>query len=282
MTGPQTTQGVVVGDYEGPSPALRGFYIQDPAGDGDPATSDGIFVFKGSNDSVSLGDLVRVTGNAGENQGQSQVSAGRHRRCGTGSVTPADVTLPVPAADYLEQYEGMLVRFPQTLYVTEHFQLGRFGQVVLSSGGRLPQPTNVTAPGAPALALQAANDLNRIIVDDDSQHQNPDPIVFGRGGQPLSASNTLRGGDTATGIVGVLNYTWAGNTASGNAYRVRPINALGGSVELWAANPRPEAAARVGGTLRVAGMNTLNFFNTFGGSATVRRGRRAGRLPRRR
>ncbi len=60
-----TTRGVVVGDYEGPSPALRGFFIQDPKGDGDPATSDGIFVFEGSNaDSVKLGDLVTVTGNA--------------------------------------------------------------------------------------------------------------------------------------------------------------------------------------------------------------------------
>ncbi len=113
----------------------------------------------------------------------------------------------------------MLVRLPQTLYVTEHFQLGRFGQVVLSSGERLRQPTNVVAPGAPALALQAQNDLNRIILDDELQAQNPDPIVFGRGGLPLSAANTLRGGDTATGIVGVLTYTWAGNAASGNAYR---------------------------------------------------------------
>ena len=34
-----TVQGTVVGDYEGPAPALRGFYLQD-AGDGDPATSD--------------------------------------------------------------------------------------------------------------------------------------------------------------------------------------------------------------------------------------------------
>ena len=45
LTGTQTTQGVVVGDYEGPSPALRGFYIEDPTDDGNPATSDGIFVF---------------------------------------------------------------------------------------------------------------------------------------------------------------------------------------------------------------------------------------------
>ncbi len=36
-----------------PSPALRGFYLQDAAGDGDPATSDGIFVFNGNNNSVS-------------------------------------------------------------------------------------------------------------------------------------------------------------------------------------------------------------------------------------
>ena len=124
----------------------------------------------------------------------------------------------------------MLVRLPQTMYVTEHFQLGRFGQVVLSSGGRLMQPTNIYAPGPDADALQAANNLNRIIIDDASQTQNPNPIVFARGGRPLSASNTLRGGDTATNIVGVLNYTWAGNGASGTRIASRPINALNGYV----------------------------------------------------
>ncbi len=81
--------------------------------------------------------------------------------------------------------------------------------MVVSSGGRLRQPTDVFVPGPDAEALQDANDLNRIIVDDGANGQNPDPIVFGRGGLPLSASNTLRGGDTATGIVGVLDYTWA-------------------------------------------------------------------------
>lgn len=266
LTGQQTTQGVVVGDYEGASPALRGFFIQDATGDGDPATSDGIFVFEGSNaDTVSLGDIMRVTGTAGENQGQSQISVGTIVKCGTGTVAPTDVTFPVASADFLERYEGMLVRLPQTMYVTEHFQLGRFGQVVLSSDGRLQQPTNVVAPGAPALALQAQNDLNKIILDDASQVQNPDPILFARGGQPLSASNTLRGGDTATGIVGVLNYTWAGNSASGNAYRIRPVNVLNGSVNFESANSRPTSAPSVGGTLRVVGMNLLNFFNTFDG-----------------
>jgi len=268
ITGAVTTQGVVVGDYEGPSPTLRGFFLQDLSGDGDPATSDGIFVFNGNNDSVNLGDVVRVTGTAGEFQGQTQVSASSIVNCGSGTVTPVDVMMPFSAVDEPERYEGMLVRLPQTLYVTEHFQLGRFGQVVVSSGGRLPQPTNVTAPGAPALALQAANNLNRIIIDDALNNQNPDPILFGRNGMPLSASNTLRGGDTATGIVGVMTYTWSGNAASGNAYRVRPIHALNGYINFEAANPRPSSAPPRTGALRVAGMNLLNFFNTFDGASS--------------
>jgi predicted extracellular nuclease len=265
-----TVQGVVVGDYEGASPALRGFYMQD-AGDSNSATSDGMFVFESDNaNRVAVGDVVQVTGVAGENQGQTQISSTSGvELCGaTGTVAPTDVTLPFASASDAEQYEGMLVRFPQTLYVTEHFQLGRFGQVLMSSGGRLKQPTNVVAPGAPALALQAQNDLNQIIVDDDTQAQNPDPILFGRGGSPLSASNTLRGADTATGMVGVMTYTWSGNAASGNAYRLRPVGALGGGVPSFQpANPRPAAAPSVGGSLRVTAANLLNYFNTFGTNA---------------
>ncbi len=265
ITGPVTTQGVVVGDYEGSSPALRGFYLQDLVGDGDSSTSDAIFVFNGNNNSVSLGDVVRVTGNAGEFQNQTQISSSAIVACGAGSVEPTDVTLPFSDSSDPERYEGMLMRMPQTLYVTEHYQLGRFGQVTLSANGRLAQPTNVTAPGTAANDLQAANDLNRIIFDDGLNDQNPDPIVFGRGGQPLSAANTFRGGDTATNTIGVFTYTWAGNSASGNAYRLRPLNALGGFVNFDAGNLRPATPAPVGGTIKLTGMNLLNFFNTFDG-----------------
>ncbi len=266
ISGPVATRGVVVGDYEGASPALRGFFVQDISGDGAPSTSDGIFVFEGDNaNRVSLGDVVFIKGSAGENQGQSQISSTKIYACGTDSVDPVDVEFPVPNTTFLEQYEGMLVRLPQTMYVTEHFQLGRFGQVVLSADARLQQPTNVVAPGADANALQTANNLNKIILDDASQAQNPDPILFARGGLPLSASNTLRGGDTATGIVGVLNYTWAGNSASGNAYRVRPINAFNGYVNFEAVNPRPAPPIDVGGTLEAGALNLLNYFNTFDG-----------------
>jgi predicted extracellular nuclease len=264
-----SVQGVVVGDYEGPSPNLRGFTLQDATGDGNPATSDGIFVFNFSNNSVTLGSLISVTGQVQEFQGQTQIgSVSALEPCGAGSVTPADVTLPFTSTGYLERYEGMLVRFPQTLFVTEHFQLGRFGQIVASANDRLRQPTNVAAPGAPALAVQAQNDLNQIIVDDALNNQNADPIVFGRNGHFLSAANTLRGGDTFSNAIGVLTYNWAGNSASPNAYRLRPVDALTTTIPNFVrfapANPRPPAQQPVSGTLKVTSINLLNFFNTFG------------------
>ena len=65
-------------------------------------------------------------------------------------------------------------------------------------------------------------------------------------------------------MVGVLTYTWAGNAASGNTWRLRPINALGGGVpDFQPANPRPASAPARGADVdvRVAGMNLLNFFD---------------------
>ncbi len=261
-----TTHGVVVADYEGRSPALRGFYLQDPVGDGVPGTSDAVFVFNGNRDDVTVGDVVQVTGTAGEYQGQTQVSASAVLECGqTGvALAPTVISLPMAGPDGYERYEGMLVRYDQTLSVTEHYQLGRFGQVTVSSGGRLRQPTNVVEPGPAALALQAENDLNRVIIDDTLNNQNPDPIIWGRGGRPLSAENTLRGGDTTTGATGVMTYTWAGSSASGNAWRLRPVDQTGAGITFEAANPRP-TTPDVGGAVRVAGMNLLNYFNTFDG-----------------
>ena len=234
-----TVQGTVVADYEH-SDSLRGFYLQD-TGDGDTATSDGIFVFQGNDDEVSLGDVVQVTGTVAEFQGQTQLNGGSVvEDCGiVGSVAPTEVTLPVATSTTLERYEGMLVTFPQQLFVTEHFQLGRFGQVTVSSGDRLTQPTSVALPGEDALAVQAANDLNRLVVDDDLQTQNPDPIKLARDEEPLTAENTLRGGDTVTGLTGVLTYTWGGNSSS-----PKPTGC--GRSTRWAAQPtsRPPTRAR--------------------------------------
>lgn len=44
----------------------NGFYLQDPTGDNDSDTSDGIFVFTGSAPTVAVGDAVEVTGDVEE------------------------------------------------------------------------------------------------------------------------------------------------------------------------------------------------------------------------
>jgi 2',3'-cyclic-nucleotide 2'-phosphodiesterase (5'-nucleotidase family)/endonuclease/exonuclease/phosphatase family metal-dependent hydrolase len=55
-----TTTGIVT------AVADNGFYMQDPDGDGDDATSDGIFVFTGGAPTVAKGDELRVTGEVSE------------------------------------------------------------------------------------------------------------------------------------------------------------------------------------------------------------------------
>ncbi|MFZ6021131.1 MAG: ExeM/NucH family extracellular endonuclease, partial [Chloroflexota bacterium] len=261
-----TTSGVVIGDFEG-SDSLRGFYLQDPVGDNNPLTSDGIFIYRGdSADSVQIGQTVRVSGTVREAFGQTQLDLSEMIILDSGftSIQPISVSLPFSSSAEPEHYEGMLVRFDQTLTVTDTYFLGRFGQVTLSSGGRLYQPTQLALPGESAIFLQQANDLNRILLDDASQVQNPDPIPFGRGGQPLTAEHTLRSGDTISGLSGVLTYTWGGHSASPNSWRIRPIGAMAADLpNFQPANPRPTEPPVMESRLRIASMNTYNYFNTF-------------------
>ncbi|MGB0114415.1 MAG: ExeM/NucH family extracellular endonuclease [Ilumatobacteraceae bacterium] len=255
-------EGIVVGDYEGASPALRGFYVQSADGntDGDPATSDGIFVFNADDDEVALGDAVHIEGAVAEFQGQTQISNSTITVLSSGNtVTPAAVSLPVSSPDDFEAVEGMLVTFDQELVVTELYLMGRSGEVRVSSGTRLDQPTAVVEPGPDSIALQAANDLDVLIIDDPLQSENPDPYIFGPGDSAITAANPLRGGDSTTGATGVMTYTWAGYVGSDNAYRLRPA---GDPIVFDSVNPRPSGPPSVGGTLKVVGFNVLNYFLT--------------------
>ena len=182
-----TTRGVVVGDYEGPSPALRGFYLQDPAGDADPTTSDGIFVFNGNNaNSVSLGDVVRVPGTVGEFQGQTQVSAAPPTVavCGTGTVEPTDVDAarwPAPPTSSSTRACSSPRRSRCTSPSTSSSAAS--ARCVVVQRWPAPAADERRRPGRRRRSpSRPQNNLNRLIVDDASQAQNPDPILFGRGG----------------------------------------------------------------------------------------------------
>lgn len=253
-----TTQGIVVGDYQSGTNATgsRGFYIQDETGDANTNTSDGIFVFDSTNAvDVNLGDRVRVTGTLSEFNLQTQITMTAIEPCGsTGSITPTPVSLPFASATSPEILEGMLVSFSQTLTVSEVYELGRFGQVVLSSGGRLYIPTALTTPGANANVQQAANDLNQIYLDDGRVGQNPDPTPYMA---DYGNGLTRRVGDTVTNLQGVMSYTTY-NVSGVNypAYRIQPVN----NPTFVNSNPRT-AAPSVDGDLVIASFNVLNYFN---------------------
>ena len=133
---------------------------------------------------------MRVTGYArerfnqttinGSDSNSAAVPAANIVQCGTGSVAPTDVTLPVTSLDDFERYEGMLVRFPQALVIAEYFNFDRFGEIVLAqplAGETRPfTGTAIDEPGAPANARTAVNALSRITLDDVQSAQNPSTL----------------------------------------------------------------------------------------------------------
>jgi len=253
-----TIEGVVVGDFQADD-QLKGFFVQeeDTDIDSDSLTSEGIFVYDPNGTDVNVGDVVLVTGKVDEFHELTELKTiSNVTICSSGAtVTPATINLPFADDAFLERFEGMSVNLPQTLTVSDNYKLSLYGQFTLSNG-RLFNPTNVTEPGTAANAFQARNDLNRIIIDDGSTNVNPEPIIYPK--PQLSATNTLRTGNTVTGITGVLTYSFS-------KYRVHPT-----STPTFTANPRLAVPPSGGGTLKVASFNVLNYFNGDGGFPTSR------------
>lgn len=289
-------RGIVTADYQG-NLQLGGFFVQEESSDTDsnPQTSEGIFVYcdpdgtysfrsneadvprprlctdNAAVDDVAVGDLVEIEGVVVERFGQTQITAAG------GSVTVLSQNNPLPdpvvlnlSADliapgidpdaFYEPYEGMLVTIADTLTVSEYFQLSRFGQIVLYQGGRPHQYTHLddTPTTAESQAYAAELERRRLILDDDSDVENlplvRDPqIIFYPQPGGLSTTNFFRGGDTITGLTGILSYGF-------NAWRIRPAESA--LMVFTPANPRPTGAPQVGGSLKVASFNVLNYFTT--------------------
>ncbi len=253
-------EGIVVGDFQdgasGTNGDLNGFYVQEEDADADAEalTSEGIFVFNGSSPAVNvqIGDLVRVEGAVSEFNGLTEISSFTGVTVissGNTLPTASILSLPVTSVDAFEPYEGMLVTFPQALYISEYFNFDRYGEIVLTSERHLT-PTAEFEPGAPAILAAQEFLLDKITLDDGRSAQNPDP-AFHPNGAVFDLTNLFRGGDTVAKVTGVMDYGF-------DLYRIQPTQ----GADYASVNPRPTQPAEVGGNLKVVSMNTLNFFST--------------------
>lgn len=242
----QSTTGVITAKVG------SGFFIQDPNGDGDPATSDAIFVF-GAQTAAAVGDLVKVTGTVDEYRPSgatrtytelTQVSS--VVKLGSGySIAPTNIGLPGDLA----RYEGMLVRFTTPLTVNQNKYLGARGELSLAYGRR-EIPTNRYPAGSPqAAALQLENAANEVVLD-DGIFTTPATIPY------LAADGTVRAGDTVSDLTGVLDFGAIGG--GGAAFKLQPTE-----TPVFSRTNERSAPPALPAGIKVASANVLNFFTTF-------------------
>ena len=240
-------KGVVVGDFQ-QSGGFDGYYLQD-AGDGDAATSDGVFVYAPGGAEVAAGDSVSVAGAVAEQFGMTQITAADVEVCASGQALPVPTALTLPATEaQREALEGMSVTLPQNLTIGETFEFGRFGTITLTNG-RLDTPTAVVEPGAAALELAAANLENSITLDDGRGSQNADPAIH-PDGELFTLEHSFRSGDLVQHATGVLDYRFS-------TWGVQPTQ----GADFTVANERP-GVPEVGGDLKISSFNVLNYFTS--------------------
>jgi uncharacterized protein len=218
--------------------ASRGFWIQDPAGDGNTATSEGIFVFTNAPVTVARGDRVRVVatvsefrpggGGGGNNLSITQLVSPTVTPLPAGPPAPAPTVIGVggrmaptnvidndsagnvetgpttfdPAEDgidFYESLEGMIVQANNAVVVGPTKDFGEF--VFLPDNGSWA--TGIRTPRGGILYRYEDGNPERLTVDDEILR---DLIVP----RPAKAMVDVNVGDRITSpIVGPLDYSFA-------------------------------------------------------------------------
>lgn len=266
-----------------------GFFIQDAAGDGNPLSSDGIFVKgevsallnSGSDESqdIAVGDEVQVYAKVTESYGWTQLIPEQSEgfdltfvtgRTGEIAATPlrvidSDQTIQ----DTYERYEGMLTRIDQESDIviarTFGFDYDSYrNNMIAAHGGLLFQPTQKNAPGSEgAQAVIESNAQRQLYIESFEKASNgvvPWYPEFGRDAGTGTSDSYLRIGATLDGFEGVLTYSF-------NAFRFFVTNEVDNSNFVYTDVPDRSSSPEVElGDLTIATMNVLNYFNSpFGG-----------------
>lgn len=261
------TRGVVTQVVSG---LYKGFFIQDAQGDGDPASSDGLFVQSTQlSPAVVPGAEVCVSGKVKEYYNQTQLSADALTvtQPMVGLVSAVDL-VPVAGESLtalLERHEGMRVRLvpASSLVVTRNFSFdydGKRNNLVLAYGAPLIKSTQKF----PAMSNEASqwaerNRQNQLVVETDAKA--PDGVLPWYPGFDAE-QGYLRIGDKISNLEGAIGYSYeVYRLVADNRITPADVDHSG-----WDRVQTPELATA--GDLRVASFNVLNFFTTVvGGDA---------------
>ena len=213
-----------------------GLFIQTPEADsdGNPETSDGLYVYTGSRQSVQVGDLVEVNGTVQEYYDLTEISD--HPTItvlGSGEPLPMPVAfsadLPSPnqpqPSNELERFEGMLVEVSTGTVTGPTDQYGIF--TVVARPDRSYREPGILYPGLQGLPVW----------DGNPEVLEVDPDALGL------EDSSVNAGARVSQLVGPLTYSFG-------HYQVWPVTLTIGTASL----PRP-VRRRKPGELIVATQN---------------------------
>lgn len=273
-----TTRGKVTAAF--PTGGFAGYYVQTPGTGGDlaPAShtaSDALFVYSpATTAAVQIGDFVEVTGAVSEFHGMTQVSVAD--AAGLTKLTDAvpevkATSFTLPAAEaFREALEGMLLAPQGPVTVTDNYSLNQYGEIGLAGGTTaLVQPTALAPYGSAEYQATVAENAARGIKLDDGSTTNflRDAATKAQVLPYLTATDPVRVGSPVTFSTNVvLSY-------ANNAWKFQPLTHLTeankGTVQPASFGAtRTEAPANVGGNLKIASFNVLNYFPTTGDQLT--------------
>ncbi|TLM81217.1 ExeM/NucH family extracellular endonuclease [Pseudarthrobacter sp. NamE2] len=269
-----TTTGKVTAVF--PTGGLNGYYLQTAGTGGDltatnHAASDGIFVYSPATvASVRIGDYVQLTGTVAEYYGMTQLNVGIASGLtklaeAAPEVKPTAFTLPANET-FREALEGMLLAPQGPMTVTDNYSLNQYGEIGLAGGTTpLVQPTAVAPFGTAGHAAVVQDNADRGIKLDDGSSTNflgsaankALPLPY------LTTTDPVRVGSPATFttnvVLGYANNAWKFQPLT----HLTPDNAAAVQPATFGAT-RTEAPAAVGGNLKIASFNVLNYFPTTG------------------
>ncbi|HHQ4735566.1 ExeM/NucH family extracellular endonuclease [Aeromonas veronii] len=260
----------------------KGFYLTDPAGDGNTITSDGIFVYlKDARSDIKVGTELCLEAQVEEFLGGTQLklkwdgTSPRIQVLGQGKNVPVSV-LKVNDDESLKQalnrHEGMRVRLDSSsdLHLTRNYGFDYKvyrNNVELAHKTPLIKPTQLhIANSADAVALATQNGSNRLVVESD--YKAPDGVLPWFPGWDAD-QGYLRIGDQLTGLEGVIVY-------NKDAFRLvvpSDVTLTAGALLRSPEEDRQDAPARLAGSdLRIGSFNVLNYFtshSSIGGALNI-------------